>query len=389
MADPPALLLRAMKFDPQSFFIGVIDFFSVLLPGALVAYLARDELGPILGLGAKFPQYGEAERWAVFLFASYLLGHFIFLVGAKLDDIYDAIRSATDWQQTKRRDVGKRPSSSLEKWLAHQCFGKDPDLAIQQALAFREVSIAKKDGKAPINAFQWAKARLTLQYPAALATVQRFEADSKFFRSFVVVLLLVTFWNCGKGHWPYALLGLVAMSFSFWRYVDQRYKATEQAYWYLITLQGSQTFEGKPQEVNEQAKEQKQKWETKAVSSQSDYLAPDSSEIRLLPSVKGCSVCQCTLPPQAVSRAVRHQSVEEIWYSLQGHGQLWRKHGNDEETVDLRPGTAATILPDTHFQFRNTGWEPLSILIATTPCWSGAHEAIRVPDHWLGSESKP
>lgn len=351
-----------MKFDPQSFFIGFIDFFSVLLPGALVVYLGRDELGPILGLGAKFPQYGETERWAVFLFASYLSGHFIFIAGAMLDDTYDAIRSSTEWQQTRRRDAGKRPSSPLEKWLATRWFHKDPDLAVQQALAFRDVLIAKKDGKAPINAFQWAKARLTLQYPAALATVQRFEADSKFFRSFVVVLLIVTLWNCVHGHWLTALLCLVAMGLSFWRYVDQRYKATQQAYWYVITLEGSQTSDAKQPEVNE-AKGQKQKWETKAVSSQSDYLAPDGSEIRLLPSVKGCSLCQCILPPQAVSRAVCHRTVEEIWYSLQGHGQLWRKHGNDEETVDLRPGTSATIPPDTHFQFRNTGWDPLSLLI--------------------------
>jgi mannose-6-phosphate isomerase-like protein (cupin superfamily) len=375
-----------MKFDPQSFFIGVIDFFSVLLPGALVAYLGRDELGPILGLGSKFPQYGETERWAVFLFASYLLGHFIFLAGSKLDDMYDAIRSATEWGQTRRRDAGKRPSSQLEKWLANRWFRKDPDIAVQQALAFRDVSIPKKDGKATINAFQWAKARLTLQHPAALAAVQRFEADSKFFRSLVVVLVIIALWNCANGQWPYALLCLVAMGLSFWRYVDQRYKATEQAYWYLITLEGSRASGAAQQEVSEEAKGQGQKWETKAVSSKTDYLAPDSSEIRLLPSMKGCSLCQCTLPPQVVSRAVFHQAVEEIWYSLQGHGQLWRKYGNDEETVDLRPGASVTIPPDTHFQFRNTGWDPLCILIATAPRWPGAHEAIRVPDHWQSSQ---
>jgi hypothetical protein len=204
-----------MKFDPQSFFIGIIDFFSILLPGALVAYLARDVLSPILGLSSNFPQYGETERWAVFLFASYLLGHFIFLAGSKLDDTYDAIRTATEWGQARRRDEGKRPSSQLEKWLAKRWFRKDPDLAVQQVLAFRDGSIAKKNGKVAINAFQWAKARLTLQHPSALAAVQRFEADSKFFRSLVVVLVILTLWNCATGQWQYALLCLVAMSLAF------------------------------------------------------------------------------------------------------------------------------------------------------------------------------
>jgi hypothetical protein len=53
------------------------------------------------------------------------------------------------------------------------------------------------------------------------------------------------------------------------------------------------------------------------------------------------------------SRAAFHHAVEEIWYSLQGHGQLWRKHGTNEETVDLRTGASVTIPPDTHFQFRD------------------------------------
>src|SRR5262245_45199781 len=39
-----------------------------------------------------------------------------------------------------------------------------------------------------INAFQWSKARLSKDNPSGFAAVQRFEADSKFFRSFVVAL---------------------------------------------------------------------------------------------------------------------------------------------------------------------------------------------------------
>lgn len=261
---------------------------------------------------------------------------------------------------------------------------KIPIFAVQQALAFRGVSIAKKGGKANINAFQWAKARLTLEHPGALAAVQRFEADSKFFRSFVVVLV-ITAYGIARIVSGRTLCFVSSRWAAFWRYVDQRYKATEQAYWYLITLEGSRKSDNTQQEVNQQAKGQGQKWETKDVSSKSDYLAPDSSEIRLLPSLEGCSLCQCTLPPQAVSRAAFHHAVEEIWYSLQGHGPLWRKHGTDEKTVDLRTAASVTIPPDTHFQFRNTGWDPLCILIATAPRWPGAHEAIRVPDHWLSS----
>jgi len=33
-----------MNFEPQKFFIGQIDFFSILLPGALLTYLLKDDM---------------------------------------------------------------------------------------------------------------------------------------------------------------------------------------------------------------------------------------------------------------------------------------------------------------------------------------------------------
>lgn len=33
-----------MNFDPQKFFIGLMDFFSILLPGALLIFLLRSEM---------------------------------------------------------------------------------------------------------------------------------------------------------------------------------------------------------------------------------------------------------------------------------------------------------------------------------------------------------
>jgi mannose-6-phosphate isomerase-like protein (cupin superfamily) len=113
-----------------------------------------------------------------------------------------------------------------------------------------------------------------------------------------------------------------------------------------------------------------------------DVLAPDGSEIRLLPQLAGGSMVHCTLPPGAVSLAVTHRTVEEHWYVLAGEGLLWRRQAEREEVVPLRPGTAHTIPLGTHFQFRNPGAEPLVLLIVTMPPWPGMDEAVRVADHW-------
>lgn len=113
-----------------------------------------------------------------------------------------------------------------------------------------------------------------------------------------------------------------------------------------------------------------------------DVLAPDGSEIRLLPQLGGGSMVHCTLPPGGTSLAVTHRTVEELWYVLAGQGELWRQQGARSETVALTPGSAHTIPLGTHFQFRNTGAAPLTIVIVTMPPWPGMDEAVRVPDHW-------
>src|SRR5690242_796237 len=62
-------------------------------------------------------------------------------------------------------------------------------------------------------------------------------------------------------------------------------------------------------------------WQTRRVGPEYDALAPDGSEIRLLVEVNGGSMVHCSLAPGAVTRAIRHRSVEEVWLCLAGRGQ--------------------------------------------------------------------
>lgn len=113
-----------------------------------------------------------------------------------------------------------------------------------------------------------------------------------------------------------------------------------------------------------------------------DTLAPDGSEIRLLPAVAGGSMVHARLPPGACSLAVRHRTVEELWYVVAGSGELWRRQDGREEVTPLAPGVAASIPLGTDFQFRATGTGPLDMVIVTLPPWPGADEAERAADHW-------
>lgn len=113
-----------------------------------------------------------------------------------------------------------------------------------------------------------------------------------------------------------------------------------------------------------------------------DYLAPDGSEIRLLVRGWRGSFAHCTLPKGGVTAAVAHRTVEEIWYCISGEGEIWRSFQDQDVVTVLRPGTSLTIPTGTYFQFRNTGLEPLCILLATMPPWPGADEAVPVKGRW-------
>lgn len=309
-----------MKFEPQTFFIGIIDLFSIMLPGALATALVKRAVEPVL-FPAVFPTFvSESARWAVFLFASYLLGHFIFLLGSFLDEfIYDRLRTqakdeeatllkkikglldelnrdgkngllnqiasqvqaATDAPQQEQLLMLEKIEKAVEqirgkfvekdeppaalntihkalhqyfrnrnsrwhrfcRWLLKHLFAENPDLALNRVLEIKSLYVAEAKGKVAINSFQWAKARLTIHCPTALVEVQRLEADSKFFRSLVVVLVPLAGWLLWKAfqgnlNWLVALSCLVFICLSFWRYVERRFKATQQSYWYVITLEG-------------------------------------------------------------------------------------------------------------------------------------------------------
>ena len=123
-------------------------------------------------------------------------------------------------------------------------------------------------------------------------------------------------------------------------------------------------------------------WETLSVPDRYDLLAPDGSEIRLLLRVRGGSMVHCSLPPGQVTRAVRHRTVEEVWFFLGGRGQVWRKQGDFEVIADVGPGLALSIPLGTHFQCRTLCDEPLTFVITTIPPWPGADEAVDVPGVW-------
>ena len=125
-----------------------------------------------------------------------------------------------------------------------------------------------------------------------------------------------------------------------------------------------------------------QPFETKQLSTEPDVQAPDGSDVRILLGLRGGGMAHFELAPGEVAQAVTHKTVEEIWYFVTGHGQMWRKTDTQEEIVDVKPGICVTIPLGTHFQFRCSGTEPLAAVAVTMPPWPGEDEAIFVAGPW-------
>lgn len=124
-------------------------------------------------------------------------------------------------------------------------------------------------------------------------------------------------------------------------------------------------------------------------AAQPDATAPDGSEIRLLADARHAasrsSMVEVTLPAGQVSRPVYHRTVEEIWYVLEGEGQVWRCPPGEAsagpgpleepQPQPVSPGDALVIPTGWRFQFAAAPGAALRFLCHTTPPWPGEDEA--------------
>jgi mannose-6-phosphate isomerase-like protein (cupin superfamily) len=120
-----------------------------------------------------------------------------------------------------------------------------------------------------------------------------------------------------------------------------------------------------------------------------DAIAPDGSEIRLLATLGDgatrASLCEVRLPAGALSRPVRHRTVEEIWHVTAGQGRVWRcPPGGASEPVEVSAGDTLVIPTGWSFQFAASGESELRFLCYTSPPWPGPDEAQPAEPGGLG-----
>lgn len=121
---------------------------------------------------------------------------------------------------------------------------------------------------------------------------------------------------------------------------------------------------------------------TVALSNSLRVTAPDGSQVDILAACARGSMARFTLDAGLVSKAVRHRTVEELWYIVAGSGEMWRSDGTNTEIVTLHKGVSLSIAKCVSFQFRSHGPGALEAIGVTMPPWPGMEEAEFVAGAW-------
>lgn len=205
---------------PSDFYVGVLDLFGILLPGAVATALLEPRIGGLIFGSLVSRPSSEPAQWAAFLVIAYFLGHLIFLLGSYLDPLYNKLRERFDPYDEKS--------------------------AYQAATGIRNDLLTEQERK-PLNTFQWSRSVLLAQCPAAAQDVQRLEADSKFFRSLMVVSALAGLMFFTQCQLIEGGIAAVIVALCFARYYERRLKSTTQAYIHVVTLHRTRGLVRTPQ----------------------------------------------------------------------------------------------------------------------------------------------
>ena len=208
---------------PGDVFIGVIDFFAILVPGVAAALLVGWKL---------IPRTPEAFFWVTLLIAGFVLGHVLNGLGSFLDIfLYDPLFKPLD------SGSGKKPLVAGKYFRANDELYRLARQLSTPAGASQGQDSGAGTKSPPGGMFQWARTWLRLHSPEATAQLDRLEADSKLFRGLAVLVIgVLVGWPLvphGRVSWWLAFAGLVVF---LWRYCDLRQKMVRSCYLQYVQL---------------------------------------------------------------------------------------------------------------------------------------------------------
>jgi len=255
--------------NPGELFIGVIDFFAVLVPGVIAASLIAEAMGADL-------EHAGNILIAGLVTAGWVLGHVLHGIGSWLDPLlYDPLFKPSDPAVAECKPPDSADPEAAKKGIFQKLTRARESLRKyfhkNDRLHHLAIEITDYPGKqqrtgpatsadVPGGMYQWARAWLNSHSPESTFILDRHEAASKLFRSLAVLFLIaipvVTVMSNGRPafeapRWcqlmadhraALIILAIAGLLFSLWRYCDLRNKMIRQCYLNYVQLR----FESRP-----------------------------------------------------------------------------------------------------------------------------------------------
>lgn len=225
---------------PSDLTIGLINFLAIFLPGAIATALLLYAVPSLNEIAAALPR-DDAFAWIVGFAAAYVAGHIIFLIGSWLDPVYDIIRRIRDpYGGQVERPKSRLHAATIFVFRKRDRRFKAVDPDAEQPFVvvdrLRRRVLTKPEADATSNTFQWCRALLVQNSPAAHRDIEVQEADQKFLRSIVILSLLVCVGAIVAREWLVAGIILALAIGSFARFYNRRLKTVTLAYVHVMTL---------------------------------------------------------------------------------------------------------------------------------------------------------
>jgi hypothetical protein len=191
-----------MGAKPSDFFLGVIDFFGILVPGAVLLFLIsyqHEWIGDNLGLNLDKTQ---GSTWILFFVVSYVLGQFLSSMSTPLNNL---LRWFSPAAQDKYY-IEIQESLPLPKDLP------PPTGWVRRLFTAAINSLFNTEKRTAVFYRAFAFIRIK-EKAAALAEIERQMAEYKLFRSLAVVFFIdVVLWLGGSHDHPYKAIwrGIIA-----------------------------------------------------------------------------------------------------------------------------------------------------------------------------------
>lgn len=238
------------KLQPGYLYIGVLDFFAILLPGVITVAVA-------FYLWGYRPIPSENWQWPTLLVAGYIAGHLLHALGGLILDplLYDRLFKPNSQLQDCPLIKISKPGALMEyrhdncKLFAYakklieesDCYKRGTPQRLLAPEAVDQHSYSEQQMQSGPGIYKWARAWLRLHSQEATAELERLEADSKLFRSLalvvpIAVVVALAVRDCHIQRAAIAAIGICTLLLVLWRYCDLRQKSVRMCYLYFVQL---------------------------------------------------------------------------------------------------------------------------------------------------------